>query len=68
MVAGKLCVTTLSRQKHDTGKPRSGEIYLAQCVSIGKFVRTLSSRGAAASQQESFAPCGVNAGHLNLDV
>jgi len=49
MVAGKLCVTTLSRQKHDTGKPRSGEIYLAQCVSVGNADRTSQSRGAAAS-------------------
>jgi hypothetical protein len=39
-------------------EPRSGVIYVAQCVSIGKMDRIFKSRGAAVSRQESLNACG----------
>src|SRR5258708_29101684 len=37
-------------------EPRSGAIYVAQCVSVGVVGRVLNSRGAAASTKENSAP------------
>src|SRR5258708_31947824 len=47
------CATPV-RSKHDAGKSRSGEICVAQCVSVGNANRIIGSRGAATSNNGTF--------------
>src|SRR5258707_795971 len=56
----------MSHHADETGmswsfEPRSGAIYVAQCVSIGKMDRMFKSRGAAASRRKRPRTCDKGA-------